>query len=73
MKAMRARIDALEVREGESFAGEAVWLVLEQGETTEQGIARWEAEHGPRQPGQREIIWHPVYTGVPRGEGALCA
>ena len=73
MKAMRTRVDALEVRAGDSFAGEGIWLVLERGVTTEQGIARWEAKHGPRQPGQRAVIWHPVYTGVPRGEAALCA
>lgn len=69
---MTQRVEALEGRAGDSFTGEAVWLVLEPDETTEQGIARWEAENGPRQPGQRAIIWHPVETGVPRGAESVC-
>ena len=67
------RLQALELRDADAFQGEAVWLVLEPGETTEEGMARWEAKNGPSLPGQRAIIWHPVYTGVPRGEDAWCA
>lgn len=70
---LRDRLSNLEVATADAFRGPAVWLVLEPGETTEHGIVRWEAQHGPRLPGQPAIIWHPVCTGVPRGEGALCA
>ncbi len=66
------RVGALEVRGGDHIAGPTVWLVLEPGETTEQGIARYEAKHGPRLPGQPAVVWHSITTGVPRGEGSLC-
>ena len=66
------RVSALERRHS-TFQGEAVWLVLEPGETTERGIARYEAKHGPRLPGQPAIVWRPVCTGVPRGDSSLCA
>lgn len=66
------RIGALEERGGEHFAGPVAWLVLEPGETTEQGIARYEAKHGPRLPGQPALVWQPIITGVPRGDDSLC-
>ena len=69
---LRERLTKLEELEGDAFKGEAVWLVLEPGETAELGIARWEVENGPRQPGQRAIIWHPIETGVPRGAESVC-
>lgn len=68
---LRDRLSKLEV--ADAFRGPAAWLVLEPSETTEQGIARYEAKHGPRLPGQPAIIWHPVSTGVPRGGSELCA
>lgn len=67
------RVDALEGQRRDAFRGPAIWLVLEPGETEEQGIARYEAEHGPCKPGQPAVIWRTICTGVPRGEGALCA
>ena len=70
---LRDRLSKLEVATADVFRGPAIWLVLEPGETTEQAIARHEAKHGPRLPGQPAVIWHPVYTGVPREEGSLCA
>ena len=66
------RVDALEHSGGEHFTGPAIWLVLEPGETTEQGIARYEAKHGPRLAGQPAVVWRPVLTGVPRGGSSLC-
>lgn len=59
------RIGALET----AGPGQTVWLVLEPDETAEQGVARYEAKHGPRPA----ITWHTICTGVPRGEAALCA
>lgn len=73
MKAMAKRIDALEERGSEHFAGPAIWLVLNPGETDEQGIARYEAKHGPRLPGQPAVVWRVIETGVPRGEDSFCA
>ena len=67
------RVDALEGSGGNRFSGPAIWLVLEPGETPDQGIARYEAKHGPRLPGQPAVVWRPVLTGVPRGEDSLCA
>ena len=66
------RVDALEDSGGHRYTGPAIWLLLEAGETTEQGIARYEAKHGPRLPGQPALVWQPVFTGVPRGEDSLC-
>lgn len=68
---LKRRLEKLEgARDG--FFGPAIWLVLNPGETSDEGVARYEAEHGPRQPGQPAIIWHPVSTGVPRERGAIC-
>lgn len=72
MKGMSARIDALENLAGDSFAGEAVWLVLEPGETTEQGMARWEAKHGPLNDANiimRVFIRKPFPVPQPKGPG----
>ena len=69
---LRDRLSKLEVATTDVFRGPAIWLVLEPGETTEQAIDRYEAKHGPRLPGQPAVIWHPVCTGVPRGESTLC-
>lgn len=70
---LRRRVEALEGL-GELLWGvaPAIWLVLEPGETSEQGIARYEAKHGPRLPGRPAVIWRPVGTGVPRGEDSIC-
>ena len=70
---LRRRLDALEYGDGNPRQGGVVCLVLEPGETSEEGIARYEAKHGPRDPGQPAVIWRPITTGVPRGEGSLCA
>lgn len=56
---MMRRLDALEVK-ARSFSGPAVWLVLDPGETTGEGIARHETKHGERQPGQPALIWQPA-------------
>lgn len=53
---LKRRLDALEVR-AHGFSGPAVWLVLDPGEATGEGIARLEARHGKRQPGQPALIW----------------
>ena len=70
---LRERLSRLEVAGGDALHGPTLWLVLEPGETTEQSIARYEAKHGAREPGQPALVWQPIFTGVPRGEGALCA
>lgn len=70
---LRDKVNKLEASGAAGFDGPAVWLVLEPGETTEEGIARYEAKHGPRLPGQPAIVWRPVCTGVPRGDSTLCA
>jgi hypothetical protein len=56
------RVEELEQR-GRKYQG-AVWIVNEDGEATEDAIARYEAKHGPL--GDRmAIVW--ISTGVPRG------
>ncbi|WP_346031870.1 hypothetical protein [Erythrobacter westpacificensis] len=56
---MSKRVAALEGARG-VFRGPAIWVLRQAGETTAEAIARYEAEHGPRLPGQLVIIWQPV-------------
>lgn len=67
------RVDALEVGKADAFQGPAIWVVRDPGESAEDAIARYEAKHGLRQPGQPAVIWRTVETGVPRGVGSICA
>jgi hypothetical protein len=66
---LKRRIDALEGAARDAFFGPTVWVALEPGETSEEGLARHEAMHGLRSPGQPTICWR---SGVPRGEGSIC-
>lgn len=75
MKGLSTRLADLEQRlapQPTKRCGPAAWMVMEQGESEDQTVARYEAEHGALTPGQLAVIWR-VCTGVPRGEGALCA
>lgn len=56
---MNKRIAALESRNA-GFNGPAIWTVCEPGESPADAVARYEAEHGPRLPGQLAITWRVV-------------
>lgn len=57
------RLDALEAVENARNQGPAAWIIMDEDETKEEAIARYEAEEGPL--GDRfAIIWQPV-TGAP--------
>lgn len=68
MKALRTRVEALEGA-GTAFIGPAIWLDIDDGDTVAGGIAKWEAEHGPRKPGQLVVAW----VSADAGERAPCA
>lgn len=63
MNRLDRRLAALESRKGIGFDGPGIWIVLDPGETSDDGVARYEAEHGECQPGQPVIIWKP-YQGA---------
>lgn len=65
--ALKRRLEALEGSRG-GFFGPAIWVVLRPDETSDEGVARYEAEHGPCQPGQPAIIWHPATGSKNEGE-----
>ena len=57
------RVEALERSDGGIFGGPAAWIICEEGETSEQARARYEAEHGLI--GDRmAIVWCPVADPV---------
>ncbi len=66
---LKRRLEALEGAGRDAFFGPAIWVALEPGETSDEGLARYEAEHGPRLPGQPTLIWR---SGVPRGKDSIC-
>lgn len=65
------RVAALEGGTEGTWRGPAVWIIQEVGETRESALARYEAQHGSLE-GLNTLIWC-VTTGVPRGEGSICA
>lgn len=70
MQGLKRRLAALETEHPEC-SGPGIWIILEPGETEEQGLARWEAENGPRAAGQPAVVWHIINTGVPRGPDSV--
>lgn len=64
---LRDRLSKLEGKRGDVTGG--AWIVARDGQSSQDAIADYEAEHGPLNPDKINIIW----TGVPRGDSKLCA
>lgn len=59
MRALSKRVAWLEAKSGPMFHGPVVLVISNPGETPKDAVARHEAEHGPRLPGQPAFIWKP--------------